>query len=148
MDASSQDTAQILLVEDNPADVLLMQEAFKDSTIVDQIHVVVDGEEALDFLRKENQYEDVVRPDLILLDLNLPKIDGREVLIELNKDPQLRRIPVIVLSSSKVEKDILESYDNSANCYIVKPIELEKFVKIVETIESFWFGLAALPNRG
>ena len=146
MDTLNQKTAQILLVEDNPADVLLMQEAFKDSTIVDQMHVVVDGEEALDFLCKQGQFQHSASPDLILLDLNLPKIDGREVLIELNKNPQLRRIPVIVLSSSKVEKDILESYDNSANCYIVKPIELEKFVTIVETIESFWFGLASLPD--
>ncbi|MFK7794005.1 MAG: response regulator [Gammaproteobacteria bacterium] len=146
MDTSNQKRAQILLVEDNPADVLLMQEAFKNSTIVDQMHVVVDGEEALDFLNKQGEFQHAVSPDLILLDLNLPKIDGREVLMELNKDPQLRRIPVIVLSSSKIEKDILESYDNSANCYIVKPIELDKFVKIIETIESFWFGLASLPN--
>ena len=139
-------TAQILLVEDNPADVLLMQEAFSDSTIVEDIHVAIDGEEALDFVHKKGKFRDVITPDLILLDLNLPKIDGREVLAELNKDDRLRRIPVIVLSSSKVEKDILESYDNSANCYIVKPIELEKFVKIVEMIESFWFGLASLPD--
>jgi chemotaxis family two-component system response regulator Rcp1 len=142
----SQKTAQILLVEDNPADVLLMREAFTSSTIVDQINVVVDGEEALDYLKKKNQFTDAKTPDLILLDLNLPKIDGREVLIEVNKDSKLRRIPVIVLSSSKDENDILESYDNSANCYIVKPIELEKFVTIVETIESFWFGFAALPH--
>jgi chemotaxis family two-component system response regulator Rcp1 len=142
----SQKTAQILLVEDNPADVLLMREAFTSSTIVDQIDVVVDGEEALDYLKKKNQFTDAKTPDLILLDLNLPKIDGREVLIEVNKDSKLRRIPVIVLSSSKDENDILESYDNSANCYIVKPIELEKFVTIVETIESFWFGFAALPH--
>lgn len=139
-------TAQILLVEDNPADVMLMQEAFNNSTIVEEIHIAVDGEEALDFVNKRGKFENAVTPDLILLDLNLPKIDGREVLSELNKDPQLHRIPVIVLSSSKVEKDILESYDNSANCYIVKPIELEKFVKIVEMIESFWFGLATLPD--
>lgn len=139
-------TAQILLVEDNPADVMLMQEAFNNSTIVEEIHIAVDGEEALDFVNKRGKFENAVTPDLILLDLNLPKIDGREVLSELNKDPELHRIPVIVLSSSKVEKDILESYDNSANCYIVKPIELEKFVKIVEMIESFWFGLATLPD--
>lgn len=143
---SEKKTAQILLVEDNPADVLLMQEAFSDSTIVEEIHIAVDGEQALDFVRKQGNFQNVVTPDLILLDLNLPKIDGREVLAELNKDPELRRIPVIVLSSSKVEKDIMESYDNSANCYIVKPIELEKFVKIVEMIESFWFGLAVLPD--
>ena len=139
-------TANILLVEDNPADVLLMQEAFSDSTIVEDIHIAIDGEEALDFVHKKGKFQDAITPDLILLDLNLPKIDGREVLAELNKDDRLRRIPVIVLSSSKVEKDILESYDNSANCYIVKPIELEKFVKIVEMIESFWFGLASLPD--
>jgi len=139
-------TAQILLVEDNPADVMLMKEAFNNSTIVEEIHIAVDGEEALDFVNKRGKFENAVTPDLILLDLNLPKIDGREVLSELNNDPQLHRIPVIVLSSSKVEKDILESYDNSANCYIVKPIELEKFVKIVEMIESFWFGLATLPD--
>ncbi len=143
---NNKSTAQILLVEDNPADVMLMQEAFKDSTIDKQIHVAVDGEMALDFLRKQHEFENAVTPDLILLDLNLPKIDGREVLTQLSKDPKLRRIPVIVLSSSKVEKDILESYDNSANCYIVKPIELEKFVKIVEMIENFWFNLATLPD--
>ena len=143
---SEKTTAQILLVEDNPADVLLMQEAFSDSEIVEQIHVAVDGEEALDFVHKQGKFKDACTPDLILLDLNLPKIDGREVLNQLNADPVLHRIPVIVLSSSKVEKDILESYDNNANCYIVKPIELEKFVKIVEMIESFWFGLATLPD--
>ena len=143
---SNKKTAQILLVEDNPADVLLMQEAFSESTIVEAIHVAIDGEQALDFVNKRGDFAQAVTPDLILLDLNLPKIDGREVLTELNKSDDLRRIPVIVLSSSKVEKDIMESYDNSANCYIVKPIELEKFVKIVEMIESFWFGLASLPD--
>lgn len=139
-------TAEILLAEGNSADVKLLQQAFSNSTIVDEIHVAMDGEEALDFIHKRGSYRNAVTPDLILLDLNLPKIDGREVLNELNNDPILHKIPVIVLSSSKVEKDILESYDNSANCYIVKPIELEKFIRIVEMIESFWFDIATLPD--
>ena len=144
--SNTKNLVNILLVEDNPADVLLTKEAFKSSTIVDQLLVVEDGEKALAFLKKEGEYENAITPDLILLDLNLPKIDGREVLIELNLDSNLRRIPVIVLTSSSLEKDIMSSYDNSANSYIVKPIELDKFVKIVEAIESFWFSMSTLPK--
>lgn len=133
---------EILLVEDNPADAMLTQEAFSKSSIVKKIHIVDDGEKALNFLHKE----DVKLPDLILLDLNLPKMDGKEVLVELSLDRDLARIPVIVLTSSSSEKDIHEAYGKGANSYIVKPIELEKFVKIVEAIESYWFAMSSLPD--
>ena len=137
--------AEILLVEDNPADALLTQEAFKNSKLTKQVHVVEDGEQALAFLRKDKGYEDAVTPDLILLDLNLPKIDGREVLLEINSSSTLRQIPVVVLTSSTLEKDIMDAYGKGANSYIVKPIELEKFVKKVEAIESYWFAMSTIP---
>ena len=140
-------TAKVLLIEDNPADALLTQEAFKDSVVVESIDIIDDGEKALAYLRKESGYEDAITPDLILLDLNLPKMDGREVLMELKLDKKLCLIPVIVLTSSSLEKDVMEAYGKGANSYIVKPIELEKFVKIVEAIECFWFAMATLPEE-
>ena len=138
---------EILLVEDNPADVRLTREHFKESKIANRLHVVDDGVEAMALLRRAGRYADAVRPDLILLDLNLPKKDGREVLKEIKDDPDLRRIPVVVLTISKAEEDILRTYDLHANCYITKPIDLKQFVKVVRAIEDFWFSIVKLPSR-
>lgn len=130
-------TIEILLVEDNPGDVRLTQEALKDNKFRNNLSVVEDGEEALAFLKKEGKYVDVSRPDLILLDLNLPKKDGREVLAEIKADEHLKRIPVVVLTTSKAEEDILRAYDLNANCYITKPVDFEQFIKVVKSIEDF-----------
>ena len=138
---------EILLVEDNPADVRLTREHFKESKIANRLHVVDDGVEAMALLRRAGRYADAVRPDLILLDLNLPKKDGREVLKEIKDDPDLRRIPVVVLTISKAEEDILRTYDLHANCYITKPIDLKQFVKVVRAIEDFWLSIVKLPSR-
>ena len=137
---------EILLVEDNPGDVRLTQEVFKESKIRNQLHVVKDGVEAMDFLR-QGTGANGVRPDLILLDLNLPKKDGREVLAEIKADDDLKRIPVIVLTISKAEEDILRSYSLHANCYLTKPIEFEQFIKLVKSIEDFWLTIVKLPPR-
>lgn len=139
--------ATILLVEDNLADVRLMKEALRESQYVSKLLVTYDGDEAMNFLRHEEGFENSPRPDLILLDLNLPKKDGREVLAELKSDKDLRRIPVIVLTVSKYEQDILEAYDLHANCYINKPVDFEHFTDVVRDIETFWFSVASLPNK-
>ena len=136
---------EILLVEDSPADVRLTVEALRDAKVRNNLHVAQDGEEALAFLRREGEHADAVRPDLILLDLNLPKKDGREVLEEIKADPQLRRIPVVVLTTSEAEQDILRSYDLHANCYITKPVDLDQFITVVRTIEDFWLTIVKLP---
>ena len=136
---------EILMVEDNPGDVRLTQEAFKEGKVRNKMHVVEDGVEALAFLRHEGQYADAPRPDLILLDLNLPKRNGREVLAEIKEDPDLRRIPVVILTISQAEEDILKTYDLHANCYITKPVDLDQFIKVVKSIEDFWFGIVKLP---
>jgi CheY-like chemotaxis protein len=137
---------EILLVEDNPGDARLAQEALKDSKLNNNLHITCDGVEALDFLFKRNGFPTAVRPDLILLDLNLPKKDGRQVLAEIKQDEQLRRIPVVILTTSKAEEDILKTYDLHANCYITKPIDLEQFIKVVKSIENFWLSIVKLPN--
>ena len=139
---------EILLVEDNPGDVRLMQESFKESKVRNTLHVVRDGVEALAFLRGGGEYADAPRPDLVLLDLNLPKKDGREVLAEIKEDPDLKRIPVVVLTISKAEEDILKSYNLHANCYITKPIDLEQFLGVVKAIDEFWFTIVKLPPDG
>ena len=136
---------EILLVEDNPGDVRLTQEAFKENKLLNHLSVVWDGEEAMAFLRQEGEYANAERPDLILLDLNLPKKDGREVLAEVKADEDLRRIPVVVLTTSSAEQDILKSYNLHANCYITKPVDLDQFIKIVKTIEDFWLTIVKLP---
>ncbi len=146
MKSTNGKTVQILLVEDNPGDVLLTQEAFKSAKIGNIIHVVEDGEKALDYLHKRSSYSAVDTPDLIFLDLNLPKKDGREVLEEIKHDENLRRIPVVILTSSKAEKDVLVSYGLHANCYVVKPLNLESFIEIVAAIEAFWFSIVVLPQ--
>jgi chemotaxis family two-component system response regulator Rcp1 len=138
---------EILLVEDNPGDVRLTQEAFKDGKILNKLHVVGDGIEALAFLNQEGEYADVPRPELILLDLNLPRKDGRDVLAEIKADGDLRRIPVVVLTTSCSEEDILKSYDLNANCYITKPVDLNQFIKVVKSIEDFWMTIVKLPSK-
>jgi CheY-like chemotaxis protein len=139
---------EILLVEDNPADVRLTQEAFKEGKVLNKLHVTRDGVEAMEFLRQKGKYAKAPRPDLILLDLNLPKKDGREVLAEIKTDKDLKRIPVVILTVSQTEEDILKSYSLSANCYIIKPIDLEQFIRVVKSIEDFWFTIVTLPPNG
>ncbi|MCF7855707.1 MAG: response regulator [Candidatus Pacebacteria bacterium] len=138
---------EILLVEDNPADVRLTQEALKEGKVHNRLHVVGDGEEAMDFLRRRGEYADEVRPDLVLLDLNLPRKDGREVLAELKDDDDLKRIPVVILTTSQAEEDILRTYNLHANCYITKPVDLDQFIKVVRSIEDFWLTVVRLPPK-
>ena len=135
----------ILLVEDNPGDVRLTIEALKEGRVRNQLSVVSDGVEALAFLRNQGPYTDAPRPDLMLLDLNLPRKDGREVLAEIKDDPNLRRIPVVVLTTSEAEADVLKSYALHANCYITKPVDLEQFINVIGTIEDFWLTIVKLP---
>ena len=137
---------EILLVEDNPGDVDLAREALETGKVRNTLNVVGDGEAALAFLRRQGQYAGVPRPGLVLLDLNLPRKDGREVLSEIKTDPHLRRIPVVILTSSKAEEDILKTYDLHANCFITKPIDLNQFIKVVQAIEDFWFTIVQLPS--
>jgi len=139
---------EILLVEDNPGDVRLTREALKDGKIRNNLSVVMDGEEVMIYLHKEGKYKDAPRPDLILLDLNLPKKNGREVLADIKTDPNLRRIPVVILTVSKADEDIIKSYDLHANCYIIKPVNLDRFIKIVESVEDFWLTIVKLPPDG
>ncbi len=136
----------ILLVEDNPGDIRLTQEAFKEGEVLKTLHVVKDGVEALNFLRKKGEYADVPTPDIILLDLNLPRKDGREVLAEVKSDDLLRFIPVIVLTTSDSDQDITKAYSLYANCFITKPVDLEQFIFIIRQIEIFWFQVIKLPN--
>jgi len=137
---------EILLVEDSPGDVRLTQECLREAKVKNNLHVVTDGVEALALLRQQDKYENAVRPDLVLLDLNLPKKDGREVLSEMKADERLKRIPVVVLTISGAEEDILKSYNLHANCYIVKPIDLQQFLKVVKAIEDFWLTIVKLPD--
>jgi len=139
--------ADILLIEDNPGDVRLAQETLKESKVSNQLHVVEDGVEALAYLRKKGKYREAVRPDLILLDLNLPKKDGKEVLAEIKEDPDLKRIPVVVLTISSDEADILKTYNLHANCYITKPVNINQFHKVVKAIDNFWFAIVKLPPK-
>lgn len=139
---------EILLVEDNPGDVRLTIEALKDGKMRNNMHVVGDGVEALAFLHREAKYADAPRPDLILLDLNLPKKDGREVLAEIKSDKNLKHIPVVVLTTSEAEEDILKAYGLNANCYITKPVDLDQFFKVVKSIECFWLTIVKLPPEG
>jgi two-component system, chemotaxis family, response regulator Rcp1 len=146
MTANGMDGAvEILLVEDNPADARLTREVFEGGRLTTHLNVVADGEEALAFLRREGRYAESPRPKLVLLDLNLPRKDGREVLQELKSDPSLSRIPVIVLTTSAAEADILHSYDLQANCFITKPLDLDEFFEVVRAIEDFWLTTARLP---
>jgi two-component system, chemotaxis family, response regulator Rcp1 len=137
---------EILLVEDSPGDVRLTREALVEGKVRNNLHVVEDGIEALRFLRREDEYADAVRPDLILLDLNLPKMDGRQVLEKIKADAELRTIPVVILTSSEAEEDICRAYDLHANCYVTKPVDLEQFITVVKSIEMFWFTIVKLPS--
>ena len=140
-------TAEILLVEDSPDDIDLTKEAMNIGKLRNNLSVVTDGEQAMSFLKKEGEYKNAPTPDLILLDLNLPKMDGKEVLEAIKKDDTLRRIPVIILTTSKADEDILRTYDMHANCYINKPVGFASFVKVVGQIEAFWFSIVKLPKN-
>jgi len=137
---------EILLVEDNPGDVRLTKEALKEGKVYSNLHWAKDGVEALEFLRRQGKFADVPRPDIILLDLNLPKKDGREVLSEIKNDDDLKRIPVVILTTSKAEEDVLRSYQLHANCYVTKPVDLDKFIVVVQSIDKFWLTVVTLPN--
>jgi len=139
---------EILLVEDNPGDVRLTQEALKESKICNHLSVVTDGVEAVEYLRREGRFAQAVRPDLILLDLNLPRKNGREVLAEIKEDQDLRRIPVVILTISQDEEDVFKAYNLHANCYVNKPLDLNRFLKVVQSIEDFWLTIVKLPPTG
>ena len=138
---------EILLVEDNPGDARLAVEALKDSKIRNNLHHVKDGVEAMDFLRRQDKYADVPVPDLILLDLNLPRKDGREVLQEIKENDELKLVPVVVLTTSEAERDLVKTYDLHANAYVVKPLDLVRFIEVVQAIEDFWFAIVKLPPK-
>ena len=140
-------SVEILLVEDNPGDVRLTMEVLKDSKVCNNLSVVGDGTEAMAYLRQEGQYSKTRRPDLILLDLNLPGKDGRQVLAEIKSDRELKSIPVVVLTTSAADQDVIRTYELHANCYITKPVDLEQFIRIVQYIENFWFNIVKLPPR-
>jgi CheY-like chemotaxis protein len=136
----------ILLVDDNPADARLTREALDDSKIANALHHVVDGMEAIAFLRREAPYQAAPRPDIILLDLNMPRMDGRQVLAEIKNDDRLKTIPIVILTTSEAEEDIVKSYQLHANCYVTKPVDFDKFVTIVQAIEDFWLSIVRLPT--
>ncbi len=142
----SNQVLKILLVEDNPGDVRLTMEALRDAEVPNKLIVVRDGVEAMEYLRRQGQYAAAIRPDLILLDLNLPKKDGRQVLKEIKADDTLKRIPVVVLTTSRAEEDILKAYDLNANCYITKPVDLDQFTQVMQAIEVFWLTVVRLPK--
>lgn len=137
---------EILLVEDNPGDVRLTKEALKEGKVKNNLQVATDGVEAYQILLREGEFKDAVRPDLILLDLNLPRMDGKELLAKIKEEKGLRRIPVVILTTSKAEEDIVKSYDLHANCYITKPVDLNKFITVVKSIEDFWMSIVKLPR--
>lgn len=137
----------ILLIEDDPGDIRLAYEALKEGKVQNSLNIVRDGVEALDYLFRRNGFKDALRPDLIILDLNLPRKDGREVLAQIKQDESLKRIPVVILTISKSEEDILKTYNLHANCFITKPLDLDKFIEVVQAIEDFWFTIVKLPNN-
>lgn len=147
-DGNGLSPVEILLVEDNPADVRLTKEALQEEKLHNNLSVVSDGAEALEFLRKKGKYAKATTPDLILLDLNLPKMDGREVLKEIKSDEELKSIPVVILTVSKAEEDVLKTYKLHANCYISKPIDLNQFSRVVKSIKEFWLTIVKLPPNG
>ena len=140
-------TVQILLVEDNPGDARLTVEALKEAKVSNELRSVEDGVEAMAFLRRQGKYAGMPLPDLILLDLNMPKKDGREVLQEIKSDQDLKTIPVVILTTSKAEEDVIKTYNGHANCYITKPVDLEQFIKVVKAIEDFWLTIVKLPRH-
>ncbi len=144
-DGKQQKINEILLIEDNPGDVILIKEALKEGRALNNLTVLGDGEAALSFLRKEGEYKKSLRPDLVLLDLNMPRKDGREVLAQIKTDPELKNIPVVILTSSEAQQDIINAYNLQANCYITKPVDLKKFFSVVKFIEDFWLNTVKLP---
>lgn len=138
---------EILLVEDNPGDVRLTEEALREGKVKNRLHVARDGVEAIEFLRRQGKHAGAPRPDLVLLDLNLPRKDGREVLSEIKNDPELKTLPVVVLTTSSAEADILKTYSLHANCYIQKPVDLDQFVQVVKSIDDFWLTIVRLPSE-
>jgi CheY-like chemotaxis protein len=138
---------EILLVEDNPGDARLTLEGMREAKVKNRMHVVEDGVEAMAFLRREGRYSEAPRPDLILLDLNLPRKDGRAVLAEVKADPDFKRIPVVILTTSRAEEDVLRAYNLHANCYVTKPVDLSQFLKIVALIDEFWVNVVTLPKQ-
>jgi CheY-like chemotaxis protein len=138
---------EVLLVEDDPGDVLMTKEAFEDYKLSNQLHVVTDGAEAMEFLRRKGEYADAPRPDLVLLDLNLPRMDGREVLQAIKSDPELASIPVVILTTSEAEEDVLRSYSLHANAYVTKPVDFERFIQVVRQIDEFFVTVVRLPTR-
>ena len=138
---------EILLVEDNPGDVVLTREALREAKIHNRLSVASDGVEAMAFLRKEGEHKDAPRPDLILLDLNMPRKNGIETLSEIKADPAFRTIPVVILTTSGADQDVLKAYEYSANCYVTKPVDLDQFVKVVQTIDEFWLSIVRLPPK-
>jgi CheY-like chemotaxis protein len=137
----------ILVVEDNPGDARLIKEVLNEQKIYNSLFIVSDGVEAMNFLQKKGKYKESPKPDLIILDLNLPKKDGREVLSDIKADDNLKRIPVVIMTISQAEADILKSYNLHANCYITKPIDLDQFIKVIKSIEEFWFSIVKLPSK-
>ena len=135
----------ILLVEDNPADARLIEEVFKDTNVNNKIYVVKDGVEAMDFLNKENEFSDAPKPEMILLDLNLPRKDGREVLKEVKRNDELKSIPIVILTTSSAKEDVIKTYSNHANCYITKPVDFDQFLRVITAIEDFWLKVVELP---
>lgn len=146
--ANSNSPVEILLVEDNPGDERLTREALKEGKVYSNLHWVKDGVAAMQFLRRQGDYSGAPRPDIILLDLNLPKKDGREVLQDIKNDEELKRIPVVVLTTSKAEEDVLRTYNLHANCFVTKPVDLEKFIVVVKSIDAFWLTVVTLPPNG
>ena len=146
MSTNNSHAIEILMVEDNPGDVRLTREAMKEAKVRNQLNVVGDGVEALEYLRRQGRFTDAPRPDLILLDLNLPKKDGREVLAEIKADPLLRSIPVVVLTTSNADVDVEQAYQLHANCYITKPVDFDQFMKVVQKIDDFWVNIVTLPR--
>lgn len=140
--------ARILLVEDNPGDVELVRVAVEENKLCNDLHVVTDGMEAMEFLRREGPHADAPRPDLILLDLNLPRMNGQEVLAEIKADAVLKDIPVVILTTSEQDEDIVRAYKHAANCYITKPVDIDQLIRVVQAIEQFWFGIVRLPPNG
>ena len=147
IDMTNATAIEILLVEDNPGDARLTKEAFTDGRLLNNLHRVSDGVEAIAYLRNEGQYNAMPRPDIVLLDLNMPRKDGREVLAEIKEDADLKSIPVVVLTTSDADVDVMKSYELHANCYITKPVELDKFMEIVQRIEDFWLAIVRLPRQ-
>jgi CheY-like chemotaxis protein len=141
------ESIDILLVEDNPGDVRLTREALKDAKVLNEVYVAQDGVEAMQFLHREGKFSNTPTPDMILLDLNLPRKDGREVLAEIKQDSKLKRIPVVVLTTSKADEDIIRTYNLHANAYITKPVDLNRFIEIIHTLEEFWFSIVKLPPK-